>query len=164
MPQPVKDAVEAGPKIREPPRQGAVAETKLFRDHLGPRLALWKEIHDRPFYLWQEPFVVAAMVTKDGLAMRLQDLQKSVVGGCNRDVQRLPERQGQGDFVLKADPPMKLRKTNFLICRECMDNAWLKMHKREVYETSQPSVFDLSLMEAGNEIDTFHASFFRTAY
>ena len=89
MPQPVEDAVEASSKPREPSRQSAIAETKVRRDHLGPRLALWEEVHDLPFHLWQKPFVVRSVVAEDRLAVRLQDLQKPVVGGGNREVQVL---------------------------------------------------------------------------
>jgi len=87
MSQPVEDAVEARSKPREPSRQSAIAETKVRRDHLGPRLALWEEVHDLPFHLWQEPFAVRSVVAEDRLAVRLQDLQKPVVGRGNRDVQ-----------------------------------------------------------------------------
>jgi hypothetical protein len=48
---------------------------------------------------------------------------------------------------------MKLSKTDFLVYRDCAHNAWLKIHKPEVYGETPPSVFDQSIMETGNEVD-----------
>ena len=101
MSQPVEDAVEASSKPREPSRQGTIAETKMRGDHLCPRLALWEEVHDRPFHLWQEPFVVNPVVAEDSIAVRLQDLQKPVVGCGNRDVQVL-QLQHDSRVLLKV--------------------------------------------------------------
>ena len=41
----------------------------------------------------------------------------------------------------------------FLIFRECAHNAWVKLHRPEVYRALPPSEFDQSLMEAGNAVD-----------
>lgn len=48
---------------------------------------------------------------------------------------------------------MKLSKTNFLIYRDCAHNAWVKMHKPEVYRAKPLSVFDQNIIETGNEVD-----------
>ncbi len=48
---------------------------------------------------------------------------------------------------------MKLTKTDFLIYRDCAHNAWMKLHRPEVYRASPPSAFDLALLETGNEVD-----------
>lgn len=48
---------------------------------------------------------------------------------------------------------MKLSKTNFLLCLDCVKNAWLKIHKPEVYKKEPPSLFDLNIMDTGNQID-----------
>lgn len=48
---------------------------------------------------------------------------------------------------------MKLSKTNFLIYRDCAHNAWVKMHKPEVYRAKPLSAFDQNIIETGNEVD-----------
>lgn len=48
---------------------------------------------------------------------------------------------------------MKLSKTNFLICLDCAKNAWLKVHKPEVYKKKQLSSFELNIIDTGNQID-----------
>ncbi len=48
---------------------------------------------------------------------------------------------------------MKLSKTNFLICLDCAKNAWLKIHKPEVYKKKALSSFELNIIDTGNQID-----------
>ena len=48
---------------------------------------------------------------------------------------------------------MKLSKTNFLICLDCAKNAWLKIHKPEVYKKKGLSSFELNIVDTGNQID-----------
>ncbi len=48
---------------------------------------------------------------------------------------------------------MKLTKTNFLIYKDCAKNAWLKIHKPNVYFARTLSVFDQGIVETGNEVD-----------
>lgn len=55
---------------------------------------------------------------------------------------------------------MKLSKTDFLIFRECAHNAWVKLHRPDVYRAVPMSEFDLSLLEAGNEVDTLARDLF----
>jgi hypothetical protein len=48
---------------------------------------------------------------------------------------------------------MKLTKTYYLIYRDCEKNAWLKIHKHDVYYAKPLSVFDQGIIETGNEVD-----------
>src|SRR5665648_260408 len=48
---------------------------------------------------------------------------------------------------------MKLSKTNFIICLDCAKNAWLKIHKPEVYKKKGLSSFELNIVDTGNQID-----------
>lgn len=48
---------------------------------------------------------------------------------------------------------MPISKTNFIIYLDCMKNAWLKIHKPEVYKQYPLSSFELNIIETGNEID-----------
>lgn len=48
---------------------------------------------------------------------------------------------------------MKLTKTDFLIYKDCAKNAWLKVHKPDIYFAKPLSVFDQSIIETGNEVD-----------
>jgi hypothetical protein len=55
---------------------------------------------------------------------------------------------------------MKLSKTDFLIFRECAHNAWVKLHRPEVYRAEPLSAFDQALLEAGNEVDALARQLF----
>jgi hypothetical protein len=55
---------------------------------------------------------------------------------------------------------MKLTKTDYLIYRDCAKNAWLKVHKPDIYNSIPPSQFDLSIIEAGNEVDVLARELF----
>ena len=48
---------------------------------------------------------------------------------------------------------MKLSKTNFLIYRDCPHNAWVKLHRPEVFRAKPLSAFDQNIIETGNEVD-----------
>lgn len=48
---------------------------------------------------------------------------------------------------------MKLSKTDYLIWRDCPHNAWLKVHRKDVYNAEPPSAFDQGLLDTGNEVD-----------
>lgn len=48
---------------------------------------------------------------------------------------------------------MKLSKTNYLIYRDCGKNAWLKIHKPDVYYEYPLSAFEEGIIETGNEVD-----------
>lgn len=44
-------------------------------------------------------------------------------------------------------------KTDYLIYRECNKNAWLKIHRPEVFYQSELSEFDKAIIETGNEVE-----------
>lgn len=46
-----------------------------------------------------------------------------------------------------------LSKTNYIIWRDCKKNAWLKIHKPEVYFAHELSAFEQQIIETGNEVD-----------
>ncbi len=48
---------------------------------------------------------------------------------------------------------MKLTKTDFLIYQDCEKNAWLKIHKPDIYYAKPLSAFDEGIIETGNEVD-----------
>lgn len=48
---------------------------------------------------------------------------------------------------------MKLTKTDYLTYKDCAKNAWLKIHKSEVYFAKPLSAFDQGIIETGNEVD-----------
>lgn len=48
---------------------------------------------------------------------------------------------------------MKISKTNFIIFLDCAKNAWLKIHKPNIYKKYPLSSFELNIIETGNEID-----------
>ena len=48
---------------------------------------------------------------------------------------------------------MVLSKTDYLEYRECKKNAWVKVHKPEVYKQFPPSDFDLLIMRSGGEVE-----------
>ncbi len=48
---------------------------------------------------------------------------------------------------------MILTKTDFLISKGCNKNAWLKVHKPDVYRKKELSAFELNIIDTGNEID-----------
>ncbi|MCR4279213.1 MAG: DUF2779 domain-containing protein, partial [Candidatus Zambryskibacteria bacterium] len=46
-----------------------------------------------------------------------------------------------------------LSKTNYIIWRDCKKNAWLKIHKPDIYYASELSAFEKQIIETGNEVD-----------
>ncbi|MEX2010400.1 MAG: DUF2779 domain-containing protein [Parcubacteria group bacterium] len=55
-----------------------------------------------------------------------------------------------------------LSKTNYILYRECPKNAWLKVHKPDVYFATPLSPFELSIIETGNEVDLLARDLFPT--
>ena len=55
---------------------------------------------------------------------------------------------------------MKLSKTDYLIFRDCGKNAWLKVHKPDIYYAKPLSVFDEGIIETGNEVDVLARGLF----
>lgn len=48
---------------------------------------------------------------------------------------------------------MKLSKTNYLLYRECRHNAWLKVHRPDVFNAVALTEFDQHIIETGNDVD-----------
>ncbi len=48
---------------------------------------------------------------------------------------------------------MKLTKTNYILFRECAKNAWVKIHKPDIYYAQELSQFEKTIIESGNEVD-----------
>nr|MBP7898421.1 hypothetical protein [Candidatus Gracilibacteria bacterium] len=46
-----------------------------------------------------------------------------------------------------------LSKTDYILYRECAKNAWLKIHKPDLYYQSELSDFDKAIIETGNEVE-----------
>ena len=46
-----------------------------------------------------------------------------------------------------------LSKTNYILFRECAKNAWLKVHKPDIYYANELSAFEQQIIETGNEVD-----------
>ncbi len=55
---------------------------------------------------------------------------------------------------------MRLSKTDYLIYRECAKNAWLKIHRLDIYRSKPLSVFDEMIISVGNEVDSLVRSLF----
>lgn len=56
---------------------------------------------------------------------------------------------------------MKLTKTDFLIFKDCAKNAWVKVHKPDIYYAKPLSAFDEGIIETGNEVDTLARDLFQ---
>jgi len=54
----------------------------------------------------------------------------------------------------------KLSKTNYILYRDCEKNAWVKIHKPEIYNKYELSQFEKTIIETGNEIDLLARSLF----
>lgn len=48
---------------------------------------------------------------------------------------------------------MRLSKTDYLVFKDCEKNAWLKIHKPDIYYSKPLSTFDEGIIETGNEVD-----------
>lgn len=46
-----------------------------------------------------------------------------------------------------------ISKTDFILYRECAKNAWLRIHKRDIFDANKPTEFELALMETGNDVE-----------
>ncbi|MDO8565119.1 MAG: DUF2779 domain-containing protein [bacterium] len=53
-----------------------------------------------------------------------------------------------------------LSKTNYIVWRECHKNAWLKVHKPDVYYANELSAFEQQIIETGNEVDLLARNLF----
>ena len=55
-----------------------------------------------------------------------------------------------------------LSKTDYLIFRECHKNAWLKIHRPEIFYKAELSEFDKAIIETGNEVESYARKLFPT--
>jgi len=55
-----------------------------------------------------------------------------------------------------------LTKTNYIIWRDCHKNAWLKVHKLDIYFAHELSAFEQSIIETGNEVELLARELFPT--
>jgi hypothetical protein len=53
-----------------------------------------------------------------------------------------------------------LSKSDYLIFRDCKKNAWLKIHRRDIYNQGELSEFDKAIIETGNEVDEYARQLF----
>lgn len=54
----------------------------------------------------------------------------------------------------------QLSKTDYIIYRHCKKNAWMKIHKPEIYNQGELSNFEKLIIETGNEIDQYARKLF----
>lgn len=55
--------------------------------------------------------------------------------------------------MLRSNEGFVLSKTNYIVWRDCHKNAWLKLHKPEIYFAHELSAFEQQIIETGNEVD-----------
>ncbi len=55
---------------------------------------------------------------------------------------------------------MKLSKTNYLIYRDCGKNAWVRIHRSDIYNKYPLSAFEEGIIETGNEVDVLARNLF----
>ncbi|MBX4181272.1 DUF2779 domain-containing protein [Candidatus Parcubacteria bacterium] len=55
-----------------------------------------------------------------------------------------------------------LSKTNYILWRDCHKNAWLKIHKPDIYYAHELSDFEKQIIETGNEVDLLARELFPT--
>ncbi len=58
--------------------------------------------------------------------------------------------------------PISISKTDYLIYRECPKNAWMKIHRPEVYFKSEMASFVKLIIETGNEVEAVARELFPT--
>ena len=47
-----------------------------------------------------------------------------------------------------------ISKTDYMLWRECPKNAWIRLHKPEIYYATRPTEFEQSLIDTGIEVET----------
>jgi len=55
-----------------------------------------------------------------------------------------------------------ISKTDFLLYRECKKNAWLKIHRPDIYYNRELSEFEKAMIETGNEVEEYARKLFPT--
>jgi len=58
---------------------------------------------------------------------------------------------------------MTLSKTDYILYRECPKNAWMKIHKPDVYYASELSEFEKHIIETGNDVELVARQLFPSA-
>ena len=53
-----------------------------------------------------------------------------------------------------------ISKTDYLIFRECRKNAWLKLHREDIFYKSELSEFDKAIIETGNVAESYARKLF----
>ncbi len=48
---------------------------------------------------------------------------------------------------------MNISKTDYILFRECAKNAWMKIHKPEIFYEAELSEFEKSIIETGNDVE-----------
>ncbi len=57
---------------------------------------------------------------------------------------------------------MRISKTDYLLYKECPENAWLKVNQPKVFFKQERSDFENMIIEAGNEVDILARDLFKT--
>lgn len=52
-----------------------------------------------------------------------------------------------------SDNSMVISKSDFLLWRECAKNAWMKIHRPNIFYAAKLSDFEISIIETGNEVE-----------
>lgn len=55
-----------------------------------------------------------------------------------------------------------ISKTDYMFWRECPKNAWLRLHKPEIYYDTRPTDFEQSLIDNGIDVEILARGLFRT--
>jgi len=58
--------------------------------------------------------------------------------------------------------PVTVSKTDYILWRECRKNAWLKIHRTDVYYANELSAFEKQIIETGNEVEAVARNLFPT--
>src|SRR3990172_2507390 len=62
-------------------------------------------------------------------------------------------RRNSEIYLSQEKNQMNLSKTNYLVYRDCKKNAWLKIHRPDIYNASQLSEFEKFIIKTGNEVE-----------
>ena len=66
-------------------------------------------------------------------------------------------------MIMKSvDVGFLVSKSDFLLYRECDKNAWMKIHRPDIFYSSELSEFEKSIIETGNEVEVVARKLFPT--
>ncbi|HEX9061582.1 MAG TPA: hypothetical protein VF941_15485, partial [Clostridia bacterium] len=57
---------------------------------------------------------------------------------------------------------MVISKTDYLLYRDCKKNAWLKLHRKDLYYQFELSPFDRMIIQTGNDVELIARKLFPT--